>query len=252
MAMFAVTLFSQLVGLVLLLVVVPFTPGHTVPSDYLFGALAGIAGALAVALLYHALSIGKMGVVSPITAVLAAAIPLIFGTIRGDRLAVVQVVGLFLALIAIGMISFSFEPSGEREIATAGVREAILAGFGFGAFLISLSYTHPAAGLHNLVAARLASIALLLVITLASRTSLVAGRGQWSLIVGCGLLDMTANILFLLAIFAGGLEIAAVLTGLYPASTVLLARVVLGERLGRTQKAGVAIALAGGVLISVR
>jgi drug/metabolite transporter (DMT)-like permease len=252
MAMFAVTLFSQCVGFVLLLVVLPFTPGHTVPSDYLFGALAGIGGALGVALLYHALSIGKMGVVSPITAVLAAAIPVIFGTIRGDRLAAVQIVGLFLALIAIGMISFSFEPSGEREIATAGVREAILAGFGFGAFLILLSYTHPAAGLHNLVGARLSSIALLLVITLATRTSLAPGRGQWSLIVLCGILDMTANILFVLAIFAGGLEIAAVLTGLYPASTVLLARIVLGERLGNIQKAGVAIALAGVLLIALR
>jgi drug/metabolite transporter (DMT)-like permease len=252
MEMFAVTLFSQAVGFVFLLLVLPFTPGHAVFSDYLFGALAGIGGAIGVALLYHGLSIGKMGVVSPITAVLAAAIPLIFGTIRGDRLAVVQVIGLFLALIAIAMISFSLEPSGEREIATAGVREAILAGFGFGAFLILLSYTHPAAGLHNLIGARLSSIVLLLVITLATRTSLAVGRGQWSLIVGCGLLDMTANILFVLAIFSGGLEIAAVLTGLYPASTVLLARVVLGERLGRTQKAGVAIALAGVLLISLR
>ncbi len=250
--MFAVAVLSQTVGFVLLLCVLPFTPGHTVPSDYLFGALAGIGGALGVALLYHALSIGKMGIVSPITAVLAAAIPVIYGTLRGDRLGLTQIIGLALAVVAIGMISLSFEDTGKREIATKGVREAILAGFGFGAFLILLSQTHPAAGLHNLIGARLASIAILLVIALATRTRVAAPRADWPLIVGCGILDMSANILFVLAIFAGGLEIAAVLTGLYPASTVFLARVVLGERLSLTQKAGVAIALAGVVLIALR
>lgn len=250
--MFAVAVLSQAVGFALLLAVLPFTPGRTVPSDYLFGALAGVGGALGVALLYHALSIGKMGIVSPITAVLAASIPLIYGTVRGDRLALTQMIGLVVALIAIVMISLSFEDSGKREIATEGVREAILAGFGFGAFLILLSNTHPAAGLHNLVAARLASIALLLVVTFATRTRLAAPRADWPLIAVCGIFDMTANVLYVLATFYGSLAIAAVLTGLYPASTVFLARVVLGERLGRTQKAGVAIALAGVVLISLR
>ncbi len=205
-----------------------------------------------MAMLYHALSIGKMGVVSPITAVLAAAIPLIYGTIRGDRLALIQMIGLVLALIAIVMISLSFEDYGKREIATEGVREAIIAGFGFGGFLSCCRITHPASGLHNLVAARLASIALLLVVTLATRASLAAPRSDWPPIVVCGLLDMIANVLYVLATFYGSLAIAAVLTGLYPASTVFLARVVLKERLARTQKAGVALALAGVLLISLR
>ena len=250
--MFTVAVISQAAGFVLLLVLLPFTPSHTVASDYVFGALAGVCGALGVALLYHALSIGKMGIVSPITAVLAAAFPLVFGAIRGERLSLTEGLGLVLALVAIVMISLSFEPSGKREISTAGVREAIVTGFVFGAFFILLSYTHPAAGLHNLLAARIASISFLLVAAFATRTNLVPNRADVPLIVGTGLLDMTANILYVLATFAGYLSIAAVLTSLYPASTVFLARVVLGERLGWIQKAGVAIALAGVVLIAVR
>ena len=117
--MITVALLSQAVGFALLLVVLPFTPSHAVASDYLFGALAGLCGGLAITLLYHALSIGKMGIVSPITAVLAAALPLVYGTIRGDRLTMLQILGLLLALIAIVMISLSLEDSGKREIVTA-------------------------------------------------------------------------------------------------------------------------------------
>lgn len=251
-AMITVALLSQAVGFALLLVVLPFTPSHAVASDYLFGALAGLCGGLAITLLYHALSIGKMGIVSPITAVLAAALPLVYGTIRGDRLTMLQIFGLLLALIAIVMISLSLEDSGKREIVTAGVREAIATGFLFGGFFILLSYTHPAAGLRNLLAARVTSIALLLVAALATRTRLVPARADLPLIVACGVLDMTANILYVVATFVAKFEIAAVLTSLYPASTVFLARIVLGERLGRIQKAGVAIALAGVLLISLR
>lgn len=250
--MVAVAVLSQAVGFGLLLIVLPFTPSHAVASDYLFGALAGLCGGLAVTLLYHALSVGKMGIISPITAVLAAALPLIFGTIRGDRLTFGQIAGLVLALVAIVMISLSFEATGKREIATAGVREAIVTGFLFGGFFILLSYTHPAAGLHNLLAARIASITFLLVTALVTRTPLAPARADWGLIVGAGALDMTANVLYVLATFWGYLSIAAVLTSLYPASTVFLARVVLNERLARTQKAGVAIALAAVVLIALR
>lgn len=236
----------------MLLMILPFTPSHAVAADYLFGALAGICGGLAVTLLYHALAIGKMGIVSPITAVLAAALPLIYGTIRGDRLSLGQMLGLLIALVAIVMISLSFEDSGKREIATAGVREAIVTGFLFGSFFILLSHTHSAAGLQNLVAARCASILFLLVASLAMRSKLVPARTDWPLIIGAGVLDMTANILYVVATFYGYLSIAAVLTSLYPASTVFLARIVLKERLARTQKAGVALALAGVLLISLR
>jgi len=251
-AMLAVTLFSQAAGFVVFLIVRPLIPGHAVASDYVFGALGGACGGLGILLLYHALSIGKMGVVSPITAVIAAALPLGVGIARGEHLSGAQIVGLALALIAIVLISISEERRGTREIATAGVREALASGVAIGGFYLFLSYTHPAARLDNLIAARAASVGILLAIALVTRSQLRANRADWPLIAGAGLLDMTANALYVLATFNGYLSIAAVLTSLYPASTVLLARIVLSERLSGIQKAGVVFALAGVVLVSLR
>jgi uncharacterized membrane protein len=250
--MIAVTLISQAVGFALLLALRPFIPAHAVPSDYLYGALGGLCGAIGIALLYHALSIGKMGVVSPITAVIGASLPLGVGVVRGERLSIEQLIGVAIALVAIVLISFSNEGPGKREIATAGVREAIASGVLLGGFYLCLASTHPSARLDNLIAARTASIGFLLLAGFVTRTSLVPNRADWPLIVGAGLLDMTANALYVLATFNGYLSIAAVLTSLYPASTVFLARIVLKERLQRIQKAGVVLALAGVVLIAVR
>lgn len=253
--MLTVVVISQGTGLLLLLLaVLPFIPAHAVASDYLFGALAGVAGAASIALLYHALSIGTMGVISPVTAVLAALIPLAFGTlVDHERVGAGQFAGIGLAIVAIALISLSKESSGEREIATAGVREAILAGIGFGAFFILLSCTHPAAGVHNLLAARLTSFTIVLVLALVTRTNLVPPRASdLRLVAFSGLLDMSANVLYVISTFYGDLAIVAVLGSLYPAGTVALARVVLGERLSRIQQAGVACAFAGVVLIALR
>jgi drug/metabolite transporter (DMT)-like permease len=250
--MVAVTICSQTIGCAALLLALPFLGGHAVPSDYLFGALGGICGGLGVMLLYHALSIGKMGVVSPITAVLAAALPLAVGLVRGEHLSVLQFVGIAAAFVAIGMISFSSEGDGTREFSTAGVKEAIGCGLILGGFYLFLSYTHPAAGLNNLLGARVGSIAVLLLTGGIARSAFIPVRADLPLVAATGLLDMSANALFVLATFHGYLAIAVVLTSLYPASTVFLARVVLNERLQRMQKAGVGLALAGVVLISLR
>ncbi|MDE2482673.1 MAG: DMT family transporter [bacterium] len=251
-AILAVVVISQFVGLLVLLALRPFVPGHASPSDLGWGALAGLCGAVGIALLYHALAIGKMGVVSPITAVLAAALPLAVGVARGEHLSALQGVGIALALVAIVLISISTEENGTREIATAGVREAILSGIALGGFYIFLAVPHRTAGLDPLASARLASVLLLLAIAVATRTRLRPSAGGAALIVLCGTLDMTANALYVVAAYAGYLSIAAVLTSLYPASTVALARIVLRERLQRSQLAGVALALVGVALIAAR
>lgn len=249
-AMFAVAVISQAAGFVVLLAILPFFPAHPVLADYLWGALAGLCGGLGLALLYHALSIGKMGVVSPITAVLAAALPVIVGVVRGEHLAVVQIGGIVVAMVAIVLISVSTEESGEREIATRGVREAIFSGIVLGGFYLFLANSRPAAGLDQLVTARLASILFLLAIAGVTRTSLRPDRATLALIVLSGVIDMTANALYVLATYHGYLAIAAVLTSLYPASTVFLARFVLREHLQLSQKVGVALALVGVGLIA--
>jgi drug/metabolite transporter (DMT)-like permease len=250
--MVAVTVCSQAAGFAVLLIALPFFPAHPVFADFVYGALGGICGGLGVMLLYHALSIGKMGVVSPVTAVLAAALPLGVGIVRGEHLTTPQMVGIAAAFVAIVLISFSSESDGTREVSTAGLKEAVGCGLILGGFYLFLSYTHPAAGLDNLVGARVGSIAVLALTGAVARSAFLPVRADVPLVIGTGILDMTANALFVLATFHGYLSIAVVLTSLYPASTVFLARVVLHERLQWMQKAGVGLALAGVVLIAVR
>lgn len=249
--MFAVTVISQAVGLVLIFAALPFFPARPTPQALEFGFISGMCGGLGLLLLYHALSIGKMGVVSPITAVLAALTPVIVGAARGEHLANLKLAGIGVALLAVILISLSTEADGTFEFSTAGVKEAIASGVILGGFYTFLALGGHNAGLYPIVSARIGSITLLLVIALVLRRSIaVAAPAALGVIVLAGALDMAANIFYVLAAYAGYLSIAAVLTSLYPASTVFLARFVLGERLAALQKAGVVFALAGVALIA--
>jgi drug/metabolite transporter (DMT)-like permease len=250
-SIFAVTVVSQAAGLVVLALAIGFLQAHALTSDYLWGAAGGLCGGVGLALLYHALSIGKMGVVSPITAVLAASGPAIFGVFaRGEALAWFQTLGMVIALAAIVLISLSHDESGRIEFSTVGVKEAIASGIVLSGFFLFLGLARPEAGLQPLLAARAASALFLCVVAIATRSSIVPRNNTLGLIVLAGAIDMSANVLFVLADHAGYLSIAAVLTSLYPASTVFLARIVLKERLALIQKAGVVLALAGVALIA--
>ena len=249
-AIFAVVVVSQAAGFVLLLAVLPFLHGVFTRDALIDGLLGGVCGGIGIALLYHALSIGKMGVVSPITAVLAAALPVAIGLARGERLSFWQLLGIAVALVAVVLISLSTEPDGRFEFSTAGVREALLSGIALGGFYVFLAQAGQSTGLYPLACARFVSMMLLALAALAFRRPIVPGRAALGLVLFGGALDMTANLLYVLSAYAGYLAVAAVLTSLYPASTVFLARFVLGERLAAVQKAGVVLALAGVVLIA--
>ncbi len=248
--MLAVTVTSQAVGFAILLAVVWLLPATPTWRDFAWGLAAGVGGGLGIALLYHALSIGKMGVVSPITAVLAAAIPVLVQTLRGERHGVLQTTGMLIALAAIVLISYSREESGEREISTRGVKEAIASGVAIGGFILCLALAHREAGLWPLVGARVSSIALLAGIGTVTRTPLLPRSGTWKIVAFAGAIDIIANVCYVLASHLGTIAVAAVLVALYPASTVVLARGVLKERLQLSQKIGVALALVGVALIS--
>jgi drug/metabolite transporter (DMT)-like permease len=249
-SIFAVTVISQAVGLVLLALALPLFPAHPTSQALEFGALAGVCGGIGLALLYHALSIGKMGVVSPITAVLAAAMPLIVGVARGEQLLLWQAWGIGIALVAVILISLSHEPDGRLEFSTTGVKEAIASGIMLGGFLTFLALAGKGGGFYPLMCARAASTLFLTSIALLARRTLVPMPSTMPIILFAGAIDMTANVLYVLAANAGYLSVAAVLTSLYPASTVFLARIVLGERLALIQKIGVAFALVGVALIA--
>ncbi len=246
----AVTVVSQAAGLFLLVIVLPAFPALLSLSVVEFGAVAGLCGGVGIALLYHALSIGKMGVVSPITAVLAAALPVGVGVARGEHLLLWQAAGVGIALVAVVLISLSHEPDGRLEFSTVGVKEAIASGVALGGFLTFLALAGKGGGLYPLLCARAASTIFLMVVAFVGRQTLVPVRSTVRIILLAGAIDMSANVLYVLAAYAGYLSVAAVLTSLYPASTVFLARIVLGERLAAVQKAGVVLALLGVALIA--
>ena len=250
----AVVVWSQTAGLALIvgtLVVLGQNP--PAPSDLLWGAVGGVGGGTGVALLYRGLARGRMAIVAPTTAVGAAAIPVIVGLLLGERPEPVALIGVALALLAIVLVS-SGSSEAEKAVASRrvpeGFPEAVGAGLGFALFFICLAQTDADAGLWPLLTARV-SIVVAGLAGLATRAPLRPERGTWAAIAACGVLDMLANLLYLLAINLGLLSLVAVLASLYPASTVVLARVVLRERMTRVQLGGLLAAATGVALIAL-
>jgi drug/metabolite transporter (DMT)-like permease len=242
----SVVVVSQLAGLVLVLIASIFVPATPTGADLVWGAVGGIAGAVGLALLYRGLATGTMSVVAPVTAVCAVILPVAVGAILGERPSSLQGLGIALAVVAIALIGRTGEASEARG---SGLALAIASGIAIGGFLVCLERTGSSAGLWPLASARSASVASLALGALATRRSLRPARGSLATILGCGAIDMTANVLYLLAVRIGELGIVATLTSLYPASTILLARIVLGERLNAVQRAGVLCAGVAIVLI---
>ncbi|MFD1536456.1 DMT family transporter [Nonomuraea guangzhouensis] len=246
---FSVVALSQLAGLGVILALLPLLPGRLSAGAMLWGLGAGVAGATGLVLFYRALATGVMSVVAPTTAVTSAALPVMYGLATGERPQPVALVGVALALGAVLLVS---QGSSDGKGGSAGsVLIALAAGAGFGGFFILLALAPVEGGLWPLVGARLSSVALVVLLAVATRRTLKPGGGSLHIIVAAGVLDMLANVLYLLAKQEGLLSLVAVLVSLYPASTLLLARRVLGERLHTIQVAGVACALGAVALIAV-
>lgn len=253
----ATVFWSQFVGLVLLAIVLPFLPGATVSSrDWIWGFAAGFSGGIGVAFLYRALAVGAMAVVAPTTAVIAAIIPVLFAFIMGERLRALTWAGVGLALVAIALVSRPAKESdpGSSQLPARGLPPgfglAVLSGVTVGIFFLSLARTSREAGMWPLVAARIASIVLFGSIALIKGQTLRMSPAAAGTASAGGALDMVANALYMTAARIGPLSIVVTLASLYPASTVLLARWVLHERLGLVQIAGIVCAL-GAVAIIV-
>jgi drug/metabolite transporter (DMT)-like permease len=248
---FGVVALSQAAGLVALMLLLPVVGGSPTGADLAWGAAAGAAGAGGLVLFYRALAVGVMSVVAPVTALTAAALPVLGGLALGERLAPWAAAGIALALVAVVLVSAEGGLPTLRSARAAGLLPALAAGVGFGIFFVLLDRTSPESTLWPLVAARSVSVVLVLALAHAQRTSLrIPGRTP-VLVVLAGTLDMAANALFLAATQQGQLAITGVLASLYPVSTVVLAQVVLRERLVRAQVAGLAAAAVAVVLISL-
>lgn len=245
----SVVALSQMAGLILVLALLPILPGGFGVTALWWGMAAGVAGAVGLVLFYRALATGVMSVVAPTTAVTSAALPVLFGLVSGERPQTMALIGVVLALASVLLVSKS--PAGGKGGSPASILTALAAGAGFGGFFILLDLAPDGTGMWPLVGARLASVSLVVVLAVATRRSLRPNGGSLHIIIGAGVLDMAANVLYLLAARAGLLSLVAVLVSLYPASTLLLARYVLGERLRAIQVAGVACALGAVALIAV-
>jgi drug/metabolite transporter (DMT)-like permease len=248
---FVVVALSQAAGLVALLVVLPAVGGSPTVADLVWGAGAGLAGSGGLVLFYRALAAGVMSVVAPVTALTAAAVPVLVGLGVGERLAPWSALGIALALVAVVLVAAEGGLPTLRSARSAGLLPALAAGLGFGVFFVLLDQTRPESTLWPLVASRSVSVALVLLLGVALRASLrIRGRTAL-LVVLAGVLDMAANALFLAATQQGQLAITGVLASLYPVSTVVLAQLVLREPLVRAQLAGLATAAVAVVLISL-
>jgi drug/metabolite transporter (DMT)-like permease len=193
-----------------------------------------------------------MSVIAPVTAVTAAAVPVLVGLLGGDTIGPWAAAGIVLALAAVVLVSAEGGLSALRAARPASLAPALAAGTAFGFFFVLLDRTSQDSGLTPLVTARLASVALVVVIALAGKQSLKVGRVALPLVALSGIGDMSANALFLLATQQDGqLAITGVLASLYPVSTVILAQVLLRERLAGAQVAGLGTAVAAVVLITL-
>jgi drug/metabolite transporter (DMT)-like permease len=251
-----VAAWSQLFGLtgilVLVLVVVP--DAHPTRTDLVWGVAGGLAGAVGLLLLYTALSTGPMSVAAPITAVFSAIVPVVAGLAFGERPGALAAVGIVIAFPAIVLIaSAELDESESRAARTTFVAllPALGAGIGFGLFFVFLGRTSGDAGLWPLVGARSASLILLFGLAFATPGRVALSDRTVRLVVVCGICDASANAFYLAAVNRGLLSLVAVLAALYPASTVVLARFVLQERMSRSQLGGLGLAGLAAVCIAV-
>ena len=249
----AVVVIYQGSGLIALALMLPFMPA-SLPTrhDWVWGGTAGIAGGIGVALLYRALAVGSMAIVAPITAVCAVIVPVIAAMVFGERPDARTTAGIVLAIVAIVLVSQQAADPAAAHASTPRTRGTVTAfasGVAIGFFFLALAKTGSAAGMWPLVAARAVSFGLFAALALVLRSHLRMPKRVAAITVTGGVLDMLANLLYLIASRYGPLSVVVTLASLYPASTVMLARTVLGERLSGIQTAGIICALAAVVLI---
>jgi drug/metabolite transporter (DMT)-like permease len=246
----AVVLWSHLVGLVMLVALAPVVGGDISPRALAVGATAGVLGGGGVALFYRGLAVGAMSVVAPVAALLSAAVPVVAGLASGERPTTAALAGIGLALGAVVLISREPSSTSTPALRWQALALAVAAGLAFGLFFVAIDSAGDGVGIWPLVAARTASVSLFAGLGAARVTASGLPRGAAGAAVGCGVLDASANVFYVLALDHGLLSVVSVLTALYPAGTVLLARYVLGERLSTVQRAGLGVAAAAAVLIA--
>lgn len=246
----AVATISFLTGTVFLAAMVPWFDGQASGQDYGWGAVSGLGGALGVFTLYRGFQRAPMGLVSPIAAVVGAAVPVIGGLTLGEEPSLAVTVGLGLGALAIVLVSLSPEDAhaapGARRSAVA---HGLVTGLGFGVLLMALALVDSDAGIGPLVVSRATSLTVLVAQGLVMKRVMWPARGVRLAAGAGGLLTSAGNMLYFLALGFGSIVVSTGVYALFPASTVVMARIFHDERLTRLQMGGVGLALCAAVLL---
>jgi drug/metabolite transporter (DMT)-like permease len=239
---------SQAAGFLTIALVVAARGTGPPDARYLgYAVLAGLCGAAGLAALYRGLAVGDMSVVAPISAT-AAVVPVIAGLVSGERPSALQGLGVALALAGVVLTAHESGTGGGGP--ASGVGLALVAALSFGLVLVALGAASEGDALWGTLSMRVTSLSALTVAALLVRPGFALRDGALPALVLIGILDVAGTMLFAVASTKSLLSLAAVLAQLYPVVTVLLARVVLGERISRHQQLGVVAVFAGVVLIT--
>lgn len=258
-----VTFVSGVAGLALLGLATPFLGADFSTDAVFWGVLAGLGSAVAMSALYAALAIGPISIMSPLTAVMSAIVPMIVGVTLGERFSWLGWVALGIILVAVALVGFV--PGEDVRLPTPrGLLIGLIAGGGIGFVLICLDQSPADSGLGPIILMRAVAATLLglftLIVWMRSRARAAGGAEGirvlssdrlWLAVIVAGLFDATANICFTLASREGTLSVVAVLTALYPVGTLILARFVLKERIARSQLVGIALAIGSSALLAI-
>ena len=213
--------------------------------DLAVSIAGGVLGAAGLSLLYRGLSVGRMGVVAPVAAVITATLPVIYGFVTEGAPSSLAIVGILAAIVSVVLVSRS---PGTADGRPSGLRYGVAAGTLFGLFTIGAAQLNDGLIMSPVVVIRIASVLVITTWILVRRQPWRVPRSLWPALVGVGVMDMSATAAYLGAIAVGPLSIAAILASLYPVVTTILAGLVLRERVTPVHAAGI---LAAGVAVAL-
>jgi drug/metabolite transporter (DMT)-like permease len=246
------TLIAYSCATVVILVAWPFAAGTVTAGAAVAGSVAGVFAIGGFLAFYAAMSVGPMSVLSPLIAVLSSLVPVVVALVAGEQPSPLAIIAIVLAVVAAALISVQHRDSATR-VSARSLLLALAAGVGLGLSVAALDFAPPASGLVPAVFEILVGLVIVVVVVAVvrpERPSGPLGRARVAAVVG-GILLGISNSLIVLALAAGELAIVSVLVGLYPVSTVILAAVVLRERMSRPQVVGVVLAIAASVLLAL-
>ena len=273
-----ITWFSEMAGLITAVLAFFLFGGNwatQATSQTLFwGGLSGFAGTFAILFLYASLAIGPMSILSPLGALVSAIVPVAWELFTGHTLSALAYIAIAVALVAVALVGFVPE-KGAVKVTARGLLFATFAGIGIGLYLICMHQTSPDSGFAPFVANRFMALTLMTVIVIVTaiinalkKRGMFAGRGpRADMVVGeqgvinwkrglqlalvCGVFDTLGNVIILTGLHIGNMSIMAVLAALYPAGTILLATILLKERIARVQMIGLALAIIAAAMLSL-